>query len=111
MTLLKNLPESFSVEFVKERKVTTEVIVKKEKLMLATKDISVASDKKNDDPEIKTNSSESNSVQSNVKDISKSFPGSVSKLNVNSSCPGTLTARKSTSSSGPVLGDKVSLSD
>ena len=34
--ILNNFPESLSVEFVQERKVTTEVIVKKEKLMLAT---------------------------------------------------------------------------
>lgn len=77
-------------------------------LHIEEEDITDGQNTKNDDPEKKTNSSESNSVQSNVRDISKSSPGSVSKLNVNSSCPGTLTARKSTSSSGPVLGDKVS---
>ena len=68
-------------------------------------DITVGLNTKNDHPEIKTNSSESTSVQSNTKDRSK---GSLGPVPVSSSGHHTPTQRRSTASSGPVSGDKVS---
>ena len=81
---------------VKTTRLDTESVT----LHIEEDDITVGLKRKNDHPEIKTNSSESNSVQSNTKDKSK--------LNVNSSGHQTPTQRISTASSGPVIGDKVS---